>query len=395
MPPDSRRAPISRSASCGTLKRGSLFDQFQDDSQPKYCPSPEIVDALPRDRWLLTSLLQKAIRRGRVDYAVAAADRLVVLEPDYVAGRLPVIAYEDIGVADVPALLWTKLAAAAIPVQSVAERRKIATAIAGRLADSPKSRTVCDILCLTDCSMGASQYADELRPVRLAELINAGTDATQPLIKRAVAWRFILTLSAGGRRPSISVDGRKAALSTAAEAMQLPARVVTAIHVGTGTHNLHAALALAYEVVHAASGVRIKRRSSRVSERVAGGLMLCALDMYTRAGRTAYRRVLSLVPRLRDMLHRYAPQGDPVDCIAMLMFHIEGSLLNRRVESSASFAVQGEVENAEALSVGFKSEEGAAKVRTWLRHHQSLVDATRAGVIGAAQTTSLAAPNTP
>jgi replication-associated recombination protein RarA len=61
--------------------------------------------------------LQKAIRRGRVDYAVAAADSLVVLEPDYVASRLPVIAYEDIGVADLPTLLclrglvlrWLKL----------------------------------------------------------------------------------------------------------------------------------------------------------------------------------------------------------------------------------------------------------------------------------------------
>ena len=78
---------------------------MQEDNAAQYSPNREIVAAFPRDRWILTSLLQKAIRRGRVDYAVAAADSLVALEPDYVASRLPVIAYEDIGVADLPTLL--------------------------------------------------------------------------------------------------------------------------------------------------------------------------------------------------------------------------------------------------------------------------------------------------
>ena len=138
---DRRRASTSRSTSRRTSKSESLFDLLQQDNQAKYHPNPKIVAALPQDRWLLTSLLQKAIRRGRVDYAVAAAAYLVTLEPEYVASRLPVIAYEDIGVADLPVLLWTKHVAATLPVQAEVERRKIATAIAGRLADSPKSRT--------------------------------------------------------------------------------------------------------------------------------------------------------------------------------------------------------------------------------------------------------------
>ena len=138
--------------------------------------------------------------------------------------------------------------------------------------------------------------------------------------------------------------------------MQLPTELVAAIHAGTGTHNLHTALALAHELVYSTSNGAIKRGNMLpVSGRVAGGVMLCALDMYTRAGRTAYRRVLSSAPRLMAMLHRYAPRGDPVECIGMLMFHAEGSLLSRRVESPASLAVQAEVEHAEAMSVGFES----------------------------------------
>jgi hypothetical protein len=74
----------------------------------------------------------------------------------------------------------------------------------------------------------------------------------------------------------------------------------------------------------------------------------------------------------------------------MLMFHLEGSALSRRVESSASSAVQAEVEHAETMTVGFESAEGALKVRNWLGLHQPLIDAARARVIGGVHTTSAA-----
>ena len=109
--------------------------------------------------------------------------------------------------------------------------------------------------------------------------------------------------------------------------------------------------------------------------------MLCALDMYTRVGRSAYRRMLSSAPRLTAMLHQYAPRGDPVECVGILMFHIEGCLLSRRVESPASLAVQVEIENAEAMRVGFETPEGVLKVRQWLHHHQHLIDTARERVL--------------
>jgi hypothetical protein len=167
-----------------------------------------------------------------------------------------------------------------------------------------------------------------------------------------------------------------------AEAMQLPAGLVAVIHEGSGTHNLHTALALAYELLYSTSDGTTKRGdTSPASARVAGSVMLCALDMYTRAGRAAYRRVLSSAPRLKAMLHRYAPRGDPIECVGMLMFHAEGSVLSQRIESPASRAVRSEVESAEAKSVGFDNAEGAVKVRAWLRHHQKLIDDARERVI--------------
>ena len=51
--------------------------------------------------WIAMSALQKAIRRGREDLALRAAATLLVDAPDRLWRRCGVIAFEDIGLADV------------------------------------------------------------------------------------------------------------------------------------------------------------------------------------------------------------------------------------------------------------------------------------------------------
>jgi len=63
------------------------------DSQPS-------CDPLNIDPWLAMSLMQKAIRRGRDEWALGAAATLLSISPERLWRRLCVIAYEDIGVAD-------------------------------------------------------------------------------------------------------------------------------------------------------------------------------------------------------------------------------------------------------------------------------------------------------
>jgi hypothetical protein len=60
-------------------------------------PPLEPLDISP---WLAMSLMQKAIRRGRVDLALGAAATLLRGSPERLWRRICVTAYEDIGVAD-------------------------------------------------------------------------------------------------------------------------------------------------------------------------------------------------------------------------------------------------------------------------------------------------------
>lgn len=65
---------------------------------------PRPFDVSP---WLAMSILQKAIRRGREDMALRAAATLLETAPDRLWRRLGIIAFEDIGVADLPAVGFT------------------------------------------------------------------------------------------------------------------------------------------------------------------------------------------------------------------------------------------------------------------------------------------------
>jgi len=62
--------------------------------------------------WVAMSLLQKAIRRGHEDLALAAAATLLRCDPDRLWRRCGAIAFEDVGVADLETVYLTTAALA-------------------------------------------------------------------------------------------------------------------------------------------------------------------------------------------------------------------------------------------------------------------------------------------
>ena len=89
--------------------------------------------------WVVSSLLQKAIRRGEKDIAQRAAQTLFALKGSAVWRRYMIIAFEDIGVGSPDAVIAT------VAAGSDAEWRKqlggsayVAVALAGFLADAAK-----------------------------------------------------------------------------------------------------------------------------------------------------------------------------------------------------------------------------------------------------------------
>src|SRR5947209_2073595 len=109
--------------------------------------SHPIFDPIHADPWLVSSLLQKSIRRSEMEIAQRAALTFFKFNGAAIWRRLMVIAFEDVGIGGVDALTTTVAAAS-----DSAWRKNhggdlmLAAYLAAQLAEAPKDRSA-DYLC--------------------------------------------------------------------------------------------------------------------------------------------------------------------------------------------------------------------------------------------------------
>ena len=100
------------------------------------------------DPWVASSLLQKAMRRGDIDLAERAAFTLFRYRGQGIWRRLIVIAFEDVGVGSVYALLQTTRACMSADWRLTVGGDELALRIVVRLlAGAPKDRSADHLIC--------------------------------------------------------------------------------------------------------------------------------------------------------------------------------------------------------------------------------------------------------
>src|SRR5580704_9466712 len=102
---------------------------------------PEI-QPLNADPWVISSLLQKSIRRGETEMAQTAVLTLLGMRGSAIWQRLILIAFEDLGIGAVDLVVET----VAVGMDSAWRKsigREVAAAryFAGRMAEAPKDRS--------------------------------------------------------------------------------------------------------------------------------------------------------------------------------------------------------------------------------------------------------------
>jgi replication-associated recombination protein RarA len=83
-------------------------------------PTTRLIAA---DRWVISSLLQKSIRRGETQIAQDAAFTLVKLNGAAIWRRLIVIAFEDVGIANVDAITAVAAASSDVALRKILWRQ--------------------------------------------------------------------------------------------------------------------------------------------------------------------------------------------------------------------------------------------------------------------------------
>ena len=104
--------------------------------------APPTFEPILADPWVISSLLQKSIRRGEVEIAQRAAHTLFKLKGSAIWRRLMVIAFEDIGIGSPHALVMT-VAAGSDPVwrKQLGGDAHVVSTLARLMAEAAKDRS--------------------------------------------------------------------------------------------------------------------------------------------------------------------------------------------------------------------------------------------------------------
>ena len=313
------------------------------------------------DKWILSSALQKLIRRCRPNEAISVGMKLHQLDPAYLPRRLPIIAIEDIGLGDLAVCRDVLLTCSATRWWRTDASRTIAFLV-GSMADAVKSRSACDALCLAESHRDAKELMPGLLLASSSQLTDIAADRNASRIKRMNALRLLggVTIRQGARYVPVSRCDHTA-LVVVAEALNLPPLVRWLMSQNRKTGNLASMLPFAVE---AATDRTVKSgadfpHSLELSE----GVPLCALDMFSECGRGVLREFFLASKEFSAFASRHVRAHGGLRLFNMALFHAESSILGRYLSSVGLDQLTTDVEREEMHHLGMVDVSRRAELR--------------------------------
>jgi hypothetical protein len=182
------------------------------------------------DPWVASSLFQKAIRRGDIDLAARAAFTLSQYRGQGVWRRLIVIAFEDVGVGSVDALLQTTRACMSAEWRLAVGGDELSLRTLVRLlAEAPKDRSADHLICAAHDHPTFEEDRRKVGAVSVARRIKLVAEAALSLPTRSIATWYASGVEWGKeRRIGLGDLGR---LMGAFRELGVPSDLVTATHI--------------------------------------------------------------------------------------------------------------------------------------------------------------------
>ncbi len=282
------------------------------------------IEPLRCDRWIASSAMQKAIRRGEAAVAQRALMSLYRYDPRSAWRRLIVIACEDVGIGSLDAVI-AAVARAAKPKsrREAGGDEAAALATVEMLAEAPKDRSA-------DLLWAAAQHDPALeimrlgcRLVPLARRLEFVADPTLSLPERAVvAWH---SSGVDPRGEGRLARGDLGALMRTYADLGAPDRLLEAVIVATKAIRDPLALFLPLLCLAADGGETAIVDGSPPSGLI-DGVPLYALDTHTRLGRQAIGRFLRENAKVAEFLFENECGSRDDGPLRMAVFYADGAL---------------------------------------------------------------------
>lgn len=281
--------------------------------------------------WIAMSLLQKAIRRGREDLALRAAATLLVDTPDRLWRRCGVIAFEDIGLADVDTLgiVTAALGGKRIRASLGDGEWAVASFIVSAMARAQKCRAADDLLANVDSHPALASTRREFALMPTRDLLEIATGSS-PLIERGLALSIAIGSSGHPAKNASTRRGEpQAAFDHLCEA-GFPHGVVEIAREGYRKTNEILCQLLALLADEARGDTTIVS-DDFPPEVMIGDVPSWAFDMFTREGRAAFVRFLKTDCESARWIRAHIAPPRQVDFLGGIVFRVEGGLLKDRL----------------------------------------------------------------
>ena len=318
--------------------------------------------------WQAMSLLQKAIRRGERDLALIAASTLLQISPDRFWRRAGVIAFEDIGIADLHTVAVVTVAMGGKRVRKAfGGDWVVASRITEMMVAAPKNRAADDLLAVLDSWSDLDkerQWVASLSEQRI-RCVALGTDC---LFLRALILQRLLGQSGS--------NGRSAAFDLLAEIGVAPNALEIARIGYSRTGELLAPLVALLTLQNGLkefSDTDLLTPETRVH-----GLPVWMLDMFTREGKAALRHLLKSDAPIASWVNESLPEKGRAEFLGQALFRVESGLLRNRRDGETGEYLRS-LMNRECLGV---PPDIADTALTHMRDSIPHLNAIRADLMG-------------
>jgi MgsA AAA+ ATPase C terminal len=336
------------------------------------------------DPWVASSLLQKAIRRGDGDLAERAAFTLSRYRGRGIWRRLILIAFEDVGVGSVDALIQTTTACTRADWRSGVGGDELALRIVVRLlAAAPKDRSPDHLICAAHDHPILEEARREVGAMSFAQRIELVAETTSSLPFRAIAAWYASGVEWGKERRIGRGDLER--LMGAVRDLGVPSDLVSATH--SAAMRIREPIAVMTPLLWLASE---KAGGHHVVDcpippvTMIGEVPAYALDKHTALGKAAIHRFARECPAVRDALAAHVPEYRANDAACMAAFYADATPVARRFDWDGSDELERLGTENDMLKVGVTAE-GVLPVLEVVRVNLEHLNAIRAEVIGSAR----------
>jgi hypothetical protein len=333
------------------------------------------------DPWLAWSLLQKAIRRGDVDLAERAAFTLRGYRGQGVWRRLILIAFEDVGIGSVDALIQTTTACTTPEWRSQLGGEEVALrAVVRLLAGAPKDRSPDHLIGAAHDHPRLEEARREIGAMSLAKRLELAADANSPLPIRAISAWYTSGVEWGKER---RIDrGNLGDLMDMFRELRVPSDLVSATHsAAVRTRQPIVVMAPLLWLASEQAGGHQVVDCPIPPARLIGELPAYALDKHTGLGKAAIHRFARECSAVRDVLTTHVPEYRANDAACMAAFYADATAVGRRSSWEGSAELERLGTENDMLKVGVPPD-GVLPVLKVVRDHLEQLNAIRAKVIG-------------